>query len=281
MRDDSFLGLSASGFHRIAYSAWGDPNPDRAVICVHGLSRNRHDFDSLAEALAENGCYVVCPDIVGRGDSDWLTDPAGYGYPLYMTDMVAMIAHLGVAKVDWVGTSMGGLIGMMLAAQPKTPLRRLVMNDIGPFIPKSGAERIKTYLGKDPVFANFAAAEAYLRKTLAPFGSLSKSQWRKLTEDSIAARDGGFRLKYDPAIAEPFKEARSEDVDLWPLWNAVTCPVMALRGKETDLLPADTAQEMTRRGPQAKLVEFAGCGHAPALMDQEQIGVVRDWLHRS
>ncbi len=280
MRKHSLLGLSAGGFHRLAYYEWAPPDAARTVVCVHGLTRSGRDFDALAGTLAEQGWRVVCPDVVGRGASDWLADPAGYGYPQMLADATALLARLGVEQVCWVGTSMGGLIGMMLAAQPKTPLRRLVINDVGPFIPKAALARIADYLGQDPIFADLDAAEAYIRQVHAPFGALGDAQWRHLTEHSVrpaAGEKGGLRLRYDPAIARGFA-GEPEDVDLWPVWDAITIPVLVLRGARSDLLLPETAAEMTRRGPKAELVEIPGCGHAPALMDQAQIAIVADWL---
>ena len=274
------LGLSAQGFHKIAYSEWGDPEGSRTLVCVHGLTRNRHDFDPLCQVLSAER-RIACPDVVGRGGSDWLKDPAGYGYPQYLSDMNALIARLGGEGVDWLGTSMGGLIGMMLAAQPGTPVRRLIVNDIGPFIPKAALERIAGYVGTQTRFPDLAAAEAYLREVHAPFGRLSDAQWQHLTRHGVSrdeGGEGGFRLRYDPGIAKAFADAPPEDVDLWGLWERITCPVLVLRGAESDLLTAEVAQEMTCRGPRATLVEFPDCGHAPALMDEAQISVVRDWL---
>ena len=279
MRSGRVLCLSAGGFHHTAYVEWGRPEAARTILCVHGLTRNGRDFDALAAALAETGARVVCPDVVGRGHSDWLADPAGYGFPQYLADMTALLARLDVEAVDWVGTSMGGLIGMMLAAQPNTPIRRLVINDVGPFIPKDALERIGTYVGADPSFADVAAAEAYIREVNAPFGDLTDAQWRHLAETSVRpVEGGGVKFRYDPAIATPFTQTPIEDVDLWPLWDRIACPVLVLRGADSDLLLAETAAEMARRGPCAEVVEIAGCGHAPALMDDHQIGVIRDWL---
>ena len=278
-RQDSLLGLSASGFHRMVYWEWGDPEAARTVVCVHGLTRNGRDFDALAAALAAAGCRVVCPDVVGRGESDWLENPAGYGYPQYLADLTALIARLDAERLDWVGTSMGGLIGMMLAAQNKTPLRRMVMNDVGPFIPKAALERLTDYLGKDPAFPDRAAAEAYLREVHAPFGALANAHWAHLTEHSIRPADaGGFRLRYDPRIAQAFDPQKIEDVDLWAIWDALSVPVLVLRGAESDLWLAETAAEMTRRGPKATLAEVPGCGHAPALMDERQIAILTEFL---
>lgn len=277
MSERSFLGLSAAGFHRVAYTQWGrDDAP--AVLCVHGLTRNGRDFDPLALALADRR-RIACPDVVGRGKSAWLPVPALYGYPQYCADMAALIARMGVDQVDWVGTSMGGLIGMTLAAQPNNPIRRLVINDVGPLISKVGLQRIADYVGKDPVFEDVAAVEAYLRFTLMGLGRLTDGQWRHLAEHSARQRpDGLLGLAYDPGIADAFKAQPMQDVDLWALWDRVTCPVLVLRGAESDLLTAETAEEMTRRGPGARIIEIPHTGHAPALMSEEQIAVIRSFL---
>lgn len=278
VREASLRGLSKTGFHRLAYRESGpeDPVP---VVCLHGLGRNARDFDALAEDLAAAGRRVACLDVVGRGDSAWLGDPMDYGYPQYLADTAALIARLGCDQVDMVGTSMGGLIGMMLAAQPDNPIRRLVVNDVGPFIPKAALERILDYFGKDPRFPDLAAAEAYHRRIYSGFGALSDAQWRHLTETSLRRDGEGWRLHYDPRIAAPMRETEIVDVDLWPLWDAIACPVLVLRGAESDLLLADTAAQMEQRGPRARVVEIAGCGHAPALLDPAQIDVVRAWLN--
>lgn len=280
MRQHGFLGLSPAGFHRVAYTEWGDPQAARTIVCCHGLTRNGRDFDALAAALSRDA-RVICPDIVGRGASDWLRDPLHYGYPQYCADMNALIARLGVETLDWVGTSMGGLIGMTLAAQPKTPIRRLVINDVGPFVPKAALLRIADYVGLDNRFSSLAAIETHLRKVLAPFGPLTDAQWQHLVAFGHRRRDDGtFGLAYDPAIAQNVKAA-VQDWDLWPLWDRITSPVLVLRGAESDLLLPQTAAEMTQRGPKATLVTWPGMGHAPALMDAEQIGCIREWLTAS
>jgi pimeloyl-ACP methyl ester carboxylesterase len=278
MIEASLLCLGPHGFHRVAYTEWGDPSNRRILVCVHGLTRQGRDFDALATALG--GTYrVACPDVAGRGRSDWLLHREDYGYPLYLADMASLIARLGVDEVDWVGTSMGGLIGLMLAAQPNSPIRRLVLNDVGPFVPKAALARLAAYVGADPRFASLAEAEAYLRRVHAPFGPLDDAQWRHMAEHSVRrGPGGGFALHYDPAIAEPFLRDDLQDVDLWPLWNAVRCPVLVVRGSESDLLLPETAQRMLTEGPEAELVEIPGVGHAPALMSDEQIGYVRQWL---
>lgn len=274
----SLLGLSAGGFHKLSYVVWGDARAERTLVCVHGLTRNARDFDPLAGALAAAGWRVVCPDVVGRGQSAWLADPAGYGYPQYLADINALLARLEVERVDWLGTSMGGLIGMMLAALPGNPIGRMVVNDVGPLVPKAALERIAAYLGQVQRFASLAEAEAHLRQIHAPFGDLSDSEWAHLTEHSVREEAEGFVLRYDPEIRRPFLQQPLEDVILWPVWDAVTCPTLVLRGADSDLLLPETADEMTRRGPRAELVEIPNCGHAPALMAAEQIAVVRDFL---
>ena len=270
--------LGPHGFHQLAYWEWPGPPGARTVLCVHGLTRNGRDFDALAEALSAE-VRVICPDFPGRGQSEWLKEPGDYGYPLYLADMTALIARLDVETVDWVGTSMGGLTGMLLAAQPGAPIRRLVVNDIGPVIAKEGLARIGSYVGRDPSFADAAALEAALRQIAAAFGPLSDAQWRHLA--AISARrkpDGTLGFAYDPHIGDAFRDTPAEDIDLWAQWDAITCPTLVLRGAQSDLLRPEDAQAMTRRGPKARLIEFAGIGHAPALMAQDQIAAVRDFL---
>ena len=217
--------------------------------------------------------------VVGGGDSAWRGHPRGHGYPQYVAATAALFARLDCSAVDLVGTSMGGLIGMMLAAQPDSPIRRLVVNDVGPFIPQAGLERILDYFGKDPFFEDLAAAEAYHRTTYAGFGALSDAQWRHLTETSLRRDGEGWRLHYDPRIAEPWRNIELEDVNLWPVWDAIAIPVLVLRGAASDLLLAETAAEMAARGPRARVTEIAGCGHAPALLDATQTKPLRDWLN--
>lgn len=277
MREGHFLGLSPAGFHRVSYTEWGDPASSRVVICCHGLTRNGRDFDALAADLARD-CRVICPDIVGRGASDWLRDPLHYGYPQYCADMNALIARLGVDDILWVGTSMGGLIGMTLAAQAGSPIRRLVINDVGPFVPKTALQRIADYVGLDNRFSSLAAVGTHLRKVLAPFGPLTDAQWQHLVIHGHRRReDGTFGLAYDPAIANNVRLG-VQDWDLWPLWDRITCPSLVIRGAQSDLLLPETAADMTRRGPRAELMTWDGMGHAPALMAPEQIAAVRAWL---
>lgn len=271
--------LSPAGLHRLAYVEWGDPGNPRVLVCAHGLARVGRDFDDLARALA--GRYrVVCPDIVGRGRSGWLKDPAHYQVPQYVADMVTLIARLGVPAVDWVGTSMGGLIGMGLASLPDSPVRALVLNDVGPLLPGAALARIAEYLGRAPVFPDMAAAEAYIRLVSAPFGLSTDEQWRRLAATSVRAVDGGFTLHYDPAIAVPLaaQNAGAADIDIWPVYDAIACPTLVIRGEHSDLLDRATHAAMAGRGPRAHLAEIPGVGHAPMFMDDAQIGVVRDFL---
>jgi pimeloyl-ACP methyl ester carboxylesterase len=279
LRQDSFLGLNTGGFHRVAYTEWGDQREQRVAVCVHGLTRNGRDFDKLARAL-QHRRRVACPDIVGRGRSDWLTDKSQYSFITYCADMTALLARLRASSVDWIGTSMGGQIGMILAAQPNTPIRRLVLNDIGPFVPKEAPRRLLSYAGEAPgPFKSIAAAERYLRKVYAPFGTLSDKQWAHLTRHSLRKEKGGrFTLAYDPGIVEPLKGMQRADFHIWPLWDRIRCPVLVLRGAESDVLLRETAEEMQRRGPPVDLVEFPGIGHAPTLTSPTHVKIVSDWL---
>jgi len=278
VKKNSFLGLTPGGFHRVAYTKWGKRSAAPTVVCVHGLSRNGRDFDYLAAAL-QNERRVACPDLAGRGRSDWLADKEHYSFPTYCADLTAFLARLGGESFDWIGTSMGGLIGMILAAQPKSPIRRLVINDAGPFIPKAATKRILTYVGTGPEFKSLAAARRHVRDVLAPYGPLTDKQWAHLTRHGMRKLpNGGYTPAYDPDIVAPMKLGPPQDLDLWPIWDQIRCPVLVLRGAESDVLLPDTAAEMQTRGPRAEIVEFAGIGHAPALMDATQIEVVRRWL---
>ena len=278
MRQRRLACLGKHGFHELAYTEWGDPDHEHVVVCVHGLTRNGRDFDVLASRLATR-CRVLCPDVAGRGHSEWLQHKTDYAYPTYLADMAALVARSSARQVDWVGTSMGGLIGTFLAATPGTPIRRMVVNDVGPFIPRAALERIAAYVGTDPRFADLAEAEAYLRRVHAPFGPLSDEQWHHLATHGTRPRsEGGFGLAYDPGIAEAFRGGVA-DVDLWPVWDRVGCEVLVVRGAESDLLDAATAQRMVEAlGARARLIEFAGIGHAPAFMAADQIAAVESFL---
>lgn len=277
MIEKSFLSLTTRGFHRVAYNEWGRKDRAQTVICVHGLTRNSRDFDALAAAL-EQDRRVACPDIVGRGRSDWLADKQQYNFATYCGDMVALMARLGDETFDWVGTSMGGMIGMFLAAHPNSPIRRLVINDTGAFVPKAPAERMLQYIGIERSFESLAEAEQHFREIYKAFGPLTDAQWADLTRHSVRRRqeDRAFTLTYDPDIVAPMRTP--QDLNFWPVWDEIRCPVLLLRGAESDVLTTDVVERMLKRGPETEVVEFPGVGHAPALRDAKQIDVVKRWL---
>jgi pimeloyl-ACP methyl ester carboxylesterase len=216
----------------------------------------------------------------GRGESDWLKNPMDYATPTYINAAVTLIARLGVDEVDWVGTSMGGLLGMALASLERTPIRRMVVNEAGPLVAAAAIERIGTYVGKAPDFPSIDAAERYIRTISAPFGPHSDAEWRFLTEHVVRRQpDGTYRVHYDPAIAVPFNAAAPhKDLDLWPVWEAIRCPTLVIRGELSDLLSRETVERMKTTGPRAQSVEIAGVGHAPTLMQADQIRIVREFL---
>lgn len=278
MRKHFFQGLGPHGFHRVAYTEWGEAGNPRVLICVHGLTRNGRDFDALAAAMQDR-YRVICPDIAGRGESEWLSHSSDYSYPQYLADMNALIARANPGELHWVGTSMGGLIGMMLAGQANTPIRKLVMNDVGPFIPKASLERLAQYVGRAPTMERLDDVEQYLRVVMAPFGKLTDAQWRHMAKHSAKqSSSGNFVLHYDPAIADVFKGAAIQDINLWMFWQGVTCPVFVIRGAESDLLLAETVTQMKAGRSNVTSLEIANTGHAPALMDDVQVSAVRDFL---
>ncbi len=304
----SFLSLTAGGFHRVAYLDWGNPANDHIVVCVHGLARNSRDFDFLASELARH-CRVVCMDVVGRGDSEWLQDKGDYRFSTYLADAATLIARITApvqprffgalrgrragasrpVRIDWVGTSMGGLIGMLLAAKPGSPITRLVLNDIGAFTPWSALQRLKGYIGGGRSFRDLAQVELHLREACAQFGPLTDAQWRHLAEHSVyAAGEGDYRLRYDPGIGETLRGHVDPEfplgpnilagVDLWGTWAEIRCPTLIVRGAESDVLSAATAAQMRAQRAGVELLELPGIGHAPALMSAEQIEAVGRFL---
>ncbi|MGQ0545461.1 MAG: alpha/beta fold hydrolase [Betaproteobacteria bacterium] len=270
---------SPRGLHRIAYLEWGDARNRDVLICVHGLTRSGRDFDALARELAGQ-FRVVCPDLAGRGNSDRLADPALYAVPQYLADMVTLIARLDVEAVSWLGTSLGGLVGMALAAQPGNPVAKLVLNDSGPVVSRASLERIGAYLGKEMQFRTLEDAERHIRTVSAPIRPHSDAEWRFLTETWLRQDpDGTWRAHYDPRIVENYRKSMpEEDLELWPLYDAVRCPTLVLRGEHSDLLGRDTTRAMSERGPKAKIVEVHGVGHAPTLLHPDQIAIVKDFL---
>ncbi|HEX7685901.1 MAG TPA: alpha/beta fold hydrolase [Trinickia sp.] len=274
---------SPSGLHRMAYTEWGDRDNPRVLVCVHGLTRTGRDFDRVAAALCDT-YRVVCPDVAGRGLSDRLPDPNRYVVPQYVADMVTLIARLDVATVDWFGTSMGGLIGMTLAGLPGSPVRRLLVNDIGPHIEPQALVRIGSYVGKAATFATMEEGVAHAAALATGFGPLTPDEWAEINTPLLRRRDdGAWEFRYDPAIAVPFNAvtpdaAAAGEAALWQLFTAIEGPVLVVRGAQSDLLSHETMTQMVQRGRSVKAVEIAGVGHAPAFLDAEQIALARQFF---
>jgi pimeloyl-ACP methyl ester carboxylesterase len=274
--------LDARGLHRMAYCEWGDAANPRVLVCAHGLSRQGRDFDTLAKALCRD-YRVVCPDVVGRGRSDALADPMGYQIPTYVADMVTLLARLDARTVHWVGTSMGGLIGLGLASLANSPIERLVLNDVGPTIELQALARIGTYLGQPQHWATLEEAADYMLSISRSFGPHTREQWLALTRPMLKPEGDGFKPHYDLQIGMPFRAITPEiakvgEAALWHAYDAVRCTTLLLRGADSDLLSSDTARAMTQRGPKARLHEFEGVGHAPMLVVADQVAVVREFL---
>lgn len=266
----------------LAYTEWGDQENPNILFCVHGLTRNGRDFDFLAEYLQKD-YRIICPDMPGRGRSEWLADTSRYNYATYIADSVALLDAVRAPKVDWIGTSMGGLIGMFIAAGMPERIKKLVINDVGPFIPGNALQRINKYVGINPIFRTLQDVENHLRITLAPFGIRHNSHWNHIAEHSAMKRgDGTLGLAYDAGIVNAFQGENGgegfNDVDLWEIWEKITQPTLLLRGEKSDILLPETAERMQHTGPKATLIEFADIGHAPALMEQAQIAAVKEWL---
>ena len=281
-RLDRVQCLHSRGLHRMAYWEWGNPASKRVLVCVHGLLRQGRDFDTLARAM-QGEFRIVCPDVVGRGESDRLVDPSGYDFPGYVADMVTLLARLDAESVAWVGTSMGGLIGMMLASLAGSPIERLVLNDIGPTIDAAGIARIANYIGAPITWASEDEAADYLLAISRGFGPHSRDQWLALTRPMLRRDGERYKLHYDPAIAVPMRAITSEAAALgqaaiWTAYDAIRCPTLLLRGADSDILSSATAKAMSERGPNARLHEFAGVGHAPTLLASGQVDVVREFL---
>jgi len=285
----------ASGGHRMAYWQWGDASAAHVIVCVHGLSRQGRDFDTLSQGLLARSrlpLRIVCPDVVGRGRSDWLKDPMGYGVPTYAADMLALLAHLNaqaaIKTLDWLGTSMGGLIGMAVCGTPNLPLpapvRRLVLNDVGPVVEWQAIQRIGTYLGKTGRFESVDEAAAAMWAISTSFGPHTPEQWLALSRPMVKPLpEGGLTLHYDPAIAVPVRAMTQEaaaqgEAALWQLYDNIRARTLITRGADSDLLSRETAQAMTQRGPIARIVEFPGVGHAPTFVTDNQIEAVASFL---
>jgi pimeloyl-ACP methyl ester carboxylesterase len=278
---------SPAGLHRIAYKEWGDPANPRVLVCVHGVTRVADDFDALASSLSDH-YRVVCPDVAGRGRSDRLRNPVLYTVPQYVADMVTLIARVTAnsddGTVHWFGTSMGGLIGMVLASLEDSPIRKLVLNDIGPVLDRSAMQRIGDYIGQDLRFPDFDTGAAFVREVSASFGPHSDDEWTKLARDVLRQEpDGKWVRHYDINLAVPFQAATVERADqdqaaLWAAYDAIRGPTLLVRGELSDLLSRETAQAMATRGPRPQLAEIPNVGHAPTFIHQDQIAIARQFL---
>jgi pimeloyl-ACP methyl ester carboxylesterase len=272
--------------HRIALYDWGNPDAQRVVLCVHGLTRNARDFDAIAEALVATGRRVIAISMAGRGESDWLANPMGYSYATYVADCLAVIDNFHLRKVEWIGTSMGGIIGMMLTAAHPGRIRKLVLNDIGARLDKTALARIYSYVSQMPTaFADAASAEAYLVESFAPWNITDATIWQRFVASSLLTRDGALRYACDPAIAVPIGIASQQfteaaDVDLSPIWNEIQTPTLILRGAESDILSEETVCGMRATNLHAQSITFPAVGHAPPLMTRNHIQPVLDWLDR-
>jgi pimeloyl-ACP methyl ester carboxylesterase len=268
-------------FHRMAFTDWGRGGERGTVVCVHGLTRQGRDFDPLARELAAQGYRVICPDLVGRGVSDRLSDPRDYDLPQYVLDLTTLLANVGATQVTWVGCSLGGLIGIIMAGMSNSPIGRLLVNDIGPHLPLDALLRIGRYVRAGPArFTSTEAVASYFQEILAPFGRLTPEHWRHLAKHSVMADgEGGYRLRYDPLIVKGFRPPWIHTRRLWSLWDRIECPTLLLRGADSDLLLRSTAAEMLARNPNARFVEIPNCGHMPPLLDAAHITMVSDWIN--
>ena len=299
MKQNYVLGLSPEGFHEIAYTEWGNCSTQfPSVICVHGLTRNSRDFDELAFSLSNKGRHILCPDVVGRGESSWFTHACNYNFRQYVSDMNVLIARANTPHIDWIGTSMGGMRGMLIASLPNTPIRKLIINDVGPHIPLKALRRLGKYAGKDPLFKSFEEAKDYCKINFADFGDLSEEQWDHFTQYSIKqCAPNLYKLKVDPGIKypksanqwftefihHPFKalEGIFYDIELWPIWKKIHCPVLVIHGKHSDLLTPEIIESMRHTHPDIEVYEIENAGHAPALLDQKEHDFIYNWLIRS
>jgi cobalt-zinc-cadmium efflux system protein len=266
----------------MAYHAWGNPSNPKVLLCVHGLTRRGSDFKTLAQAMC-NDHYVVCPDVVGRGDSDRLTNPMLYAVPQYVSDMAALIQKLGVSQVDWFGTSMGGLIGMVYAAMPNSPIRRMLINDIGPKIEPEALKRLGSYVGQPFAFANRADALKRLNEICATFGEHTPQEWEIYNGPMLVQKNGQWIMHYDPNISVPFASvnpimAKAGEMAMWHAFKQIHIPLLIVRGRDSDLLSAATVAEMCKVNPYARSIEIPNVGHAPAFVKQEQIDLAKEFF---
>lgn len=281
---DTFYVQCADGdsTHRMAYHAWGDPKNSKVLLCVHGLTRRGSDFKTLAEAMCED-YYVVCPDVVGRGDSDRLSNPMQYAVPQYVADIAQLVKTLGVSQVDWLGTSMGGLIGMVYAAMPNSPIRKMLINDVGPKIEADAIKRLGSYVGQPFSFASRADALDRLNAICATFGQHTPDEWETYNGPMLIERNGQWIMHYDPNIAVPFASvnpvmAKAGEMAMWHAFKQIHIPILIVRGAQSDLLSADTVAQMCKVNPYARSIEIANVGHAPAFVKKEQIALAKEFF---
>ena len=278
--------ISSKGFHNLVYQEWGEPKEHGEyeevppVMCLHGLTRNSRDFDALAKNLSTDR-RVVCPDTVGRGYSDWLRTHEDYNLPQYNLDVAVVAARANLVQYDIVGTSLGGLMGIILASMDRSPIRRLVVNDIAPEIPMVALQRLSHYLGENPLFDNLQEVEAYIREKYEPIKPMKKANWKAMAKHSSFKTDEGFRMAYDPSIAENYNRYwLLMYFNIWEYWENITCPVLVLRGTESDFLTESLQERMQRELPHVEFIEFKGVGHTPSLNSKKQIEPIREWLDK-
>ncbi len=282
--EHSFLGRNSKGFHRLVYSDWGDDTA-RIVICVHGLTGNGHDFDFIAPALVDHGYRVIAIDLAGRGRSDFLANPMDYSHAQYCDDLTALFADLNINEpqsVDWLGVSLGGLLGIRIAAAENSPIHKLILNDVGPIVSQDVLDFLHQYVSPLYTFDTVQALETRLRETRGlSWGPVTDAQWNHMAAHNARALDDGqISYAYDPAIAYIFKDLPLGEVDLWPLWHSLEQRVLLLHGAQSLVLTDDVVEKMREHynGKQMDYVRFEDCGHVPSLMAQDQILAVTDWL---
>lgn len=267
--------------HRMAYHAWGNPG-NKVLLCVHGLTRRGSDFKTLAQAMCKD-FYVVCPDVVGRGDSDRLSNPMLYAVPQYVSDIAALIKQLSVSQVDWLGTSMGGLIGMVYAAMPHSPIRKILINDVGPKIEPEALKRLGSYVGQPFAFASRAEALERLNEICATFGEHTPQEWEIYNGPMLVQRDGKWIMHYDPNISVPFASinpvmTKAGEMAMWHAFKQIHIPMLIVRGGNSDLLSAATVAQMCKVNPHARSIEIPNVGHAPAFIKPEQIALAKEFF---
>jgi pimeloyl-ACP methyl ester carboxylesterase len=264
--------------YKMFYREWGDSNNPKVLFCVHGFTRNSQDFSYLAEALKDK-YRVICPDVVGRGKSDWLDDKTKYDYTTYVRDMIHLVSHLKPETLDWIGTSMGGNIGMIISGTNKHLIRKLVLNDVGPKVTKDVVQRLQDQFEEVQIFKNLEDAEEHLRDIYHSFGKLTVQEWRKITKDSFMQLDDGTYVRnYDPGITHNLKQLEAMDVEIWEIWDNINCPVMSVRGVNSDVLTSEILWEMQMRGPDVVVLDVPETGHTPTLLNDSQIAKIRQWL---